>query len=89
MMPQTFLGIGGRKIFRDEIWSSLRFPFIADHKYYKKHGFYDFPQSRKKQRIISSVLMTLSKIPGFRNEIYKKRMKNEMIKPLQSVLRSK
>jgi multimeric flavodoxin WrbA len=87
MMPQTFPSVGGHKIFRDEIWSGLRFPFIADHTYYKKHGMYDFPQSRKKQRIISAILMTLAKIPGFRNEIYKKRMKDEMIKPLQSVLR--
>jgi hypothetical protein len=89
VMPQTFLSIGGHKIFRDEIWGSLRFPFIADHTYYKKHGMYDFPQSRKKQRIISTILMTLAKIPGFRNEIYKKRMKDEMIKPLQSVLRDR
>ena len=87
--PKTFLSIGGQKIFRDEIWSSLRFPFIADHAYYKKHGMYDFPQSRRKQIVISSILMTLSKIPGFRAEIYKKRMKDEMVKPLKSVLRSK
>jgi hypothetical protein len=87
MMPKTFLSIGGHKIFRDEIWSSLRFPFIADNAYYKSHEMYDFPQTRKKQRMINSILITLAKIPGFRNEIYKKRMKNEMIKPLQSVLR--
>jgi multimeric flavodoxin WrbA len=86
-MPKTFLGVGGHKIFRDEIWSSLRFPFVADHAYYKEHGMYDFPQSRRKQIVVSTILMTLSKIPGFRNEIYKKRMKDEMIKPLQSVLR--
>ena len=25
------------------IWGRLRFPFIADHEYYEKHGLYDFP----------------------------------------------
>jgi hypothetical protein len=87
MMSRTFLSIGGQKIFRDEIWSHMRFPFIADDKYYKRNGLYDFPQSRKKERIISSIFMALTKIPGFRNEVYKKRMKAEMIRPLQAVLR--
>jgi len=40
--PPTFLGLGGHKIFRDEIWGNIRFPFIADHRYYKNHGIYDF-----------------------------------------------
>ncbi|HEY3425332.1 MAG TPA: NAD(P)H-dependent oxidoreductase, partial [Negativicutes bacterium] len=33
--PATFLGVGGIKIFRDEIWGNLRFPFEADHQFYK------------------------------------------------------
>jgi multimeric flavodoxin WrbA len=87
LRPMTFLGIGGGKIFRDDIRYWLRFPFVADHRYYKKHGFYASSSVPMKQRIMTSLLIRLSGIPGFRNEVYKKRMKEEMIKPLKSVLK--
>jgi multimeric flavodoxin WrbA len=85
--PVTFLSFGGKKIFRDDIYGSLRFVFQADHRYYKKHGFYDFPQKNYKIRLINGVMMLLTKIPGFRKE-FKRRIKPEMIKPFQRVLRS-
>ncbi|MDR9459211.1 MAG: NAD(P)H-dependent oxidoreductase [Dehalococcoidia bacterium] len=84
--PVTFLGVGGRKIFRDDIWGRLRFPFQADHKYYRKHGIYDFPQKDRKARITNTILILLTKIPKMRKEIYSKRMKEESIKPLQKVV---
>ena len=83
----TFLGVGGRKLFRDEIWGRLRFPFRADYLLYKKLGAFDFPQKNYKMRIQSAIMSLLSKSPGFRNEV-NKRMKNEMVKPLQKVLES-
>lgn len=86
--PKTFLGVGGRKIFRDDIWGRLRFPFIADHKYYKEHGVYDFPQTRWKQRALTTLMVTLAKVPPLRKMIYKKMIKPEMIKPLQAVVKS-
>ena len=43
--PQNFLGIGGMKIFRDLIWQ-MRGMMKADHKFYKSHGHYDFPQKK-------------------------------------------
>jgi len=43
------LGIGGIKIFRDAIYGRLRFPFQADHKFYKENGLYNFPQKDKNQ----------------------------------------
>jgi len=84
--PRTFLGVGGTKIFRDDVWGRLRFPFRADHQFYKKHGIYDFPQKDYKGRIVSQILLLLTKIPTMRKEIYQKRMKEEMIKPLQKAL---
>jgi hypothetical protein len=39
MHPQTFLGIGGMKVFRDDIWGPLRIVFPADHRAYKRIGF--------------------------------------------------
>jgi hypothetical protein len=86
IQPRTFLGVGGTKIFRDDVWGRLRFPFRADHQFYKKHGIYDFPQKDYKGRIVSQILLLLTKIPTMRKEIYQKRMKEEMIKPLQKAL---
>jgi hypothetical protein len=80
--PPTFLGVGGGKIFRDAIWGKLRFPFRADYLAYKKLGVFDFPQKKYKSRIQNAIMLLLSKIPPFRREI-NKRMKMEMIKPLQ------
>lgn len=41
--PQNFYGIGGMKIFRDLIWL-MQGMMKADHKFYKSHKQYDFPQ---------------------------------------------
>ena len=43
--PQNFYGIGGMKVFRDLIWLMQGF-MKADHKFYKSHGQYDFPQKQ-------------------------------------------
>ena len=45
VQPQNFLGIGGMKVFRDLIWQ-MQGMMRADHKFYKKHGQYDFPQKK-------------------------------------------
>ncbi len=44
--PQNFYGVGGLKIFRDLIYQ-MRGLMKEDHRFYKEHGFYDFPQKRK------------------------------------------
>ncbi len=41
--PADFYGVGGMKIFRDLIYK-MRGMMKEDHRFYKKHGFYDFPQ---------------------------------------------
>jgi len=43
--PQNFYGIGGMKVFRDLIWL-MQGMMKADHKFYKSHGQYDFPQKK-------------------------------------------
>ena len=43
--PQNFYGIGGMKIFRDLIWT-MQGLMKADHKFFKSHGQYDFPQKK-------------------------------------------
>ena len=48
--PQNFLGIGGMKIFRDLIYQ-MRGLMRADHRFFKSHGQYDFPQKRWKDSL--------------------------------------
>jgi len=43
--PQNFYGVGGMKIFRDLIYQMRGF-MRADHKFFKEHGQYDFPQKQ-------------------------------------------
>lgn len=68
--PQNFLGVGGHKIFRDDIWGQLRMIWQADHRYYKKHGKYDFPQKDLKLWVFNPVMLGLTKIPRFRRKFY-------------------
>ncbi len=44
--PQNFYGVGGMKIFRDLIWQ-MQGMMRADHKFFKSHGQYDFPQKNR------------------------------------------
>jgi multimeric flavodoxin WrbA len=85
IQPPNFLAVGGRKLFRDEIWSSLRLVFRADHRYYKGHGLYDFPRRSLKARLGDGMLSLLLRIPRFRRE-FRKRIKDEMVKPLAKLL---
>ena len=85
--PQMFYQVAGTKLFRDAVWSKLRPVFQADHRYYKKHGLYNFPQKNYKWRLINSSIVLLTKIPFIRRE-FMKRMKVEMIRPFTNVLKS-
>ena len=53
--PADFYGVGGMKIFRDLIYQ-MQGLMREDHRFYKKHGFYDFPQKRR-GRIIGMYLV--------------------------------
>ena len=70
--PQNFYGIGGMKIFRDLIWL-MQGMMRADHKFYKSHGQYDFPQKKfgmmLKMYLVGSLLA---------NEKLKSKMGNKM-----------
>ena len=82
--PVTFLGFGGQKIFRDDIYGNLRFVFQGDHRYYKKHGFYDFPQKDIRARLTNLVMMTLTKIPSMKKAI-RAEMAKHMAEPFKRV----
>jgi multimeric flavodoxin WrbA len=68
--PQNFLAVGGHKVFRDNIWGRLRPLWQADYRYFKKHRLFDFPQTDFKIRVLTPVLMLLTRIPGVRRKYY-------------------
>ena len=49
--PKNFYGVGGLKIFRDLIWQ-MQGLMKEDHRFYKAHGFYDFPQKRAGRMLV-------------------------------------
>ncbi len=82
--PMTFLGIAGRKIFRDEVYGMLRFVFQSDHRYYKKHGLYNFPQSDFKARRMNALMVPLLRLPPVRKK-FLKILPEQMVKPLKYI----
>jgi multimeric flavodoxin WrbA len=86
--PITFLGVGGRKIFRDDIWGRLRFPFIADHDYYEKHGLYDFPNVDPDANKFSLDMIEAIKDPEAK-EMIRKMIKTQMVEPHKKVVETK
>ncbi|MFX1567380.1 MAG: flavodoxin family protein [Promethearchaeota archaeon] len=83
--PHTFLTEGGMKIFRDAVFGRMRFVFQADHRYYEKHGLYDFPQNDKFAKKMNDKFMPLTQNEKFRKTFYSV-LKTEMIKPLKRVI---
>ncbi|MBW2528247.1 MAG: NAD(P)H-dependent oxidoreductase [Deltaproteobacteria bacterium] len=82
VQPFDFRGVGGAKIFRDHIFGPLRFVFTADHRYYTKRGYYDFPTRSWRQRLLNFVLLLLFRVPRIRRE-FERRIKSEMIAPVR------
>jgi len=67
----TFRAIAGRKLFRDEIWAHMRAIFQADDRYYRSHGYYDFPTSNYLQRVATRAFSLFLAIPGVRKKVEK------------------
>ena len=80
--------VGGRKVLRDDIWGRLRFPFIADHEYYEKHGLYDFPNVDPAAYKFGFDMIEAVKDPEAK-EIIRKMIKTKMVEPLQKVVATK
>ena len=82
--PQNFLGVGGMKIFRDLIYQMRGF-MRADHKFFKSHGQYDFPQKKWPQSLAMYLVGAMIASP----EIQKKmggKMNEGMLMPYKKVL---
>lgn len=85
--PPSFLSTGGRKIFRDEIWGKIGFPFVADYRYYQAHGLFDFPHNNYQTRIRSWLMRLAVTIPVVRRAVYSEKIREAMIAPYQNLLK--
>ena len=82
--PQNFYGIGGAKIFRDLIWL-MQGMMKADHKFYKAHGQYDFPQKKRGTMIAMYLVGALASSPKIKAKMGN--MMNEgMLMPYKKML---
>jgi multimeric flavodoxin WrbA len=72
---RTFLGIGLDKIIRDIVWGKMRFLAQANHRHFKRNGFYDFPHGDYKTRVINAVMMVLMRVPALRKRLYRSAMR--------------
>ena len=82
--PRNFYGIGGMKIFRDLIWL-MQGMMKADHKFYKKHGQYDFPQKNVGTMLKMYLVGALISNPKIKSKMGNK-MNEGMIAPYKKVV---
>ncbi len=82
--PQNFLGVGGMKIFRDLIWL-MQGMMKADHKFYKAHGQYDFPQKKRGMMLKMYLVGALISSPKIKAKMGNK-MTEGMLMPYKKVL---
>ena len=84
-MPKNFYGVGGLKIFRDLIYQ-MRGLMKEDHRFYKEHGFYDFPQKRKGRTIAMYLVGGMMKNKKLRKKMGN-RMTEGMLMPYKKVMK--
>ncbi len=83
--PQNFYGIGGMKVFRDLIWI-MQGMMKADHKFYKAHGQYDFPQKQWPTMLKMYLVGALISSEKIKKKIGNK-MNDGMLMPYEKVLK--
>ena len=82
--PQNFLGVGGMKIFRDLIYM-MRGLMRADHKFFKSHSQYDFPQKKWRTSLGMYLVGWLMRSKTMSRKMGGK-MKEGMVGPYKKVL---
>jgi hypothetical protein len=86
VQPASFLGVGGTKLFRDDMYGRLRVVFAADHRAYQRLGFYKtFPQRDLPTVLLNTFVAPLLSIRRLRQE-FNKQVKVQMAAPLKNVV---
>ncbi len=82
--PANFFGVGGMRIFRDLIYQ-MRGMMRADHKFFKSHGQYDFPQKKWKQSLMMYLVGWMMHSKKLKSKMGDK-MNEGMMKPYKEAL---
>lgn len=82
----NFLGVGGIKIFRDLIYG-MRGVVGDDHRFYKEHGLYDFPQKDLRNEAFNLGMGMAFKLKSVRMQAYEG-MAEMYIKPHKEIVES-
>ena len=82
--PANFFGVGGMRIFRDLIYM-MRGLMRADHKFFKSHGQYDFPQKQWKQSMLMYVVGWMMHSRKLKSRLGSK-MTEGMLRPYKKAL---
>ncbi|MBR4036303.1 MAG: NAD(P)H-dependent oxidoreductase [Oscillospiraceae bacterium] len=82
--PANFYGVGGMKIFRDLIWQ-MQGMMKADHKFYKQHGQYDFPQKKTATMLFMYLVGAMISNPKIKSKLGNN-MNEGMLMPYKKVL---
>ena len=82
--PQNFYGVGGMKIFRDLIYQMRGF-MRADHKFFKSHDQYDFPQKQWPKSLAMYLVGAMMASPKIHSKMGSK-MNEGMLMPYKKVL---
>ena len=82
--PQNFWGVGGMKIFRDLIWQ-MQGLMRADHRFFKEHGQYDFPQKKRTRMLAMYLVGAMNSSPKIRAKLGSK-MTEGMLMPYRKIL---
>lgn len=82
--PQDFYGVGGMKIFRDLIWIMQGF-MKEDHRFYKAHNQYDFPQKKRGMMLLMYLLGGALSSPKIKAKMGNK-MNEGMLMPYKKVI---
>ena len=83
--PQNFWGVGGMKIFRDLIWQ-MQGMMKADHRFFKAHGQYDFPQKHRLTMMKMYLVGAMIANPSLRKKLGNK-LNEGMLMPYEKVLK--
>lgn len=81
---ETFLGVGGQKIFRDLVYD-LSFFFQSDYRFYQTHGLLDYPQKNLRARFKKALFRAVMLVPAVRRRFYQQGAR-QMVAPLQAVV---
>ncbi len=82
--PQNFYGVGGMKIFRDLIFQ-MQGMMKEDHRFFKAHGQYDFPQKQPGTILKMYLVGGLLSMPAVQKKMGNK-MTEGMLAPYRKVL---